>query len=60
MKWVNYKICLYEWHPWFAWYPVEIKTKKIGNTMYRNKLWLESVYRRSVVGGWEYRLNEKA
>lgn len=70
MKWVSTEtkeskfIRLSDWHVWFAWFPVTVKTtvKKDGKT-YRVKVWLDKVERRGIrrtdyEGGgfwiWEY------
>jgi hypothetical protein len=53
MRWKSPpKIDYFEWHPWFAWRPVETEC----NTW----VWLERVMRRHVFDGydchWEYQL----
>ena len=45
---------LKDWHPWFAWYPIQVGNKKC--------CWLERIERKGeygAIGGdwfWEYRL----
>ncbi len=55
MIWKNRELLAeYQWHSWFAWFPVEIET-----THLREKVWLETIERRKAesFGGsyWEYR-----
>lgn len=52
MKWVNgetYQSKIerhYQWHRWFAWYPITIGEITIGVKTRKTKVWLQYVMRR--------------
>jgi hypothetical protein len=37
-----------QWHPWWAWHPVSVRTLRGFRTV-----WLETVERRAVYTGWD-------
>ena len=44
MRWkVREKVDIFDWHPWFAWYPVCTEKKASGVS---TRVWLELVMRR--------------
>jgi hypothetical protein len=57
MKWLSIKTwkneCQYlsNWHRWFAWYPVEIKTLPDGSVI---RAWLTTVNRKGTSDMWGY------
>lgn len=50
-----------EWHPWFAWYPVEVRVDRRREGAYAPencyyRVWLHTIERRHQ-GSWEYRFS---
>lgn len=58
MRWVQKKIIETEWHPWFAWFPVQVPPKWADSRYrYYTFVWLKRIQRRrdSLFWGWEYK-----
>jgi len=42
----------WEWHPWFAWYPVKIQTLQEGYTKVSAWAWWQQVWQKAESDGW--------
>lgn len=54
MKFTTKAVDRYEWHRWFAWFPVSVlcwsKTGTLSVVMYHEYCWLHTVERQRVLG----------
>jgi hypothetical protein len=48
----NTRIDIFDWHKWFAWYPVEVFDPRYPSA--RIVAWLEPVRRKRAKGQWYY------